>query len=94
VLKGFENLVKKIKSTKKLAEKEIVGIRIDVERIIRENSRDEEKIEHTLDRLFDFVLLGVGVKEFHDLNDFYFTFSPENAEDYRIIYKEVTEEEY
>jgi hypothetical protein len=94
VLKGFGNLVKKIKSTKKLAEKEIIGIRADVERIIRENSRDEDKIEHTLDRLFDFVLLGIGVKEFHELNDFYFTFNQQNADDYRIIYKEVTEEEY
>jgi hypothetical protein len=94
VLKGFGNLVKKLKSTKKLAEKEIVGIRIDVERIIKENSRDEEKIEHTLDNLLNLTLLGVGVKEFHELNDFYFTFNPQNADDYKIIYKEITEEEY
>ena len=40
------------------------------------------------------TLLGVGVKEFHELNNFYFTFNPQNADDYKIIYKEMTEEEY
>jgi hypothetical protein len=92
--KDLDNLIKKMKSIRKLAEKEIVGIKVDVERIIHEKSNDEEHIEHTLDNLLNLVLMGVGVKEFHELNDFYFTFNPENADDYKIIYKEITEEEY
>jgi hypothetical protein len=92
--KGWDSLIKRIKSVKKLAEKEIVGIRFEVEQIINEKSRDEKHIEHTLDNLLNLVLMGVGVKEFHQLNDFYFTFNPQNADDYKIVYKEMTEEEY
>jgi len=94
MLKERDDLIKKIKSGKKIAKKEIVGIQIDVEQIIKEKSPDEKHIEHTLDNLLNLIVLGIGIKEFHELNDFYFTINSQNAEDYKIIYEEMFEKKY
>jgi hypothetical protein len=92
--KDFGDLIKEVLGLKKLVKQEFVNVRADTEKIIHEKIKDEKYLEHTLDSLLNSILFGVGIKEFHELNDFYFTFNPENAEDYKMIYEEITEKEY
>jgi len=94
VEKDNEEIISEIKRIKKLAEKEIVCVQVDVERIINEDLKNEEQIEHTLDRLLNLILLGFGDKEFHKLNNFYSISNPQNAESYKIFYEEMFEEKY
>lgn len=90
----LEEIVQEIRNLRKFAGEEIVRVREDIKSLIHRESKEGECIENTLDHLLNLVLLGFGEKEFHELNDFYATFNPENAEDYRIIYEEMMEEKY
>ncbi|MEK6827430.1 MAG: hypothetical protein AABX99_03020 [Nanoarchaeota archaeon] len=90
----LENITRKINELRKIAKEEIVNVRKDIGLIIRDNKRDGREIENLLDHTLNLTLLGVGDKEFHELNDFYATFDLQGAEDYKIFYEEMTERKY
>ncbi len=90
----LEDLLNEIRKIKKIAETEIVNVRIEIESIIGNKSANRERIETTLDHLFNLILFGVGIKEFHELNDFYSAFDPQSAKSYKRFYETMIGEKY
>ncbi|MEK6913645.1 MAG: hypothetical protein AABW47_03160 [Nanoarchaeota archaeon] len=90
----LERSVRGVKDFRKFAEEEIILIRKDITSVISRKSKDGEHIEHTLDNLLSLIQLGVGSKEFHELNDFYATFCLQGAENYKKIYEELIKKKY
>ena len=90
----LERSARGVKDLRKFAEEEIIRLRKEIVSVIGRKLRDGEQIEHTLDHLLRLIELGVGSKEFHELNDFYATFCLQGAENYKKIYEEMTERKY
>ena len=90
----LEEITKEIREIKKIAKIEIVSVRVEMKSIIENQSMDRERIENTLDHLLNLILFGVGDKEFHELNDFYSAFDPQNAKSYIRFYETMIERKY
>lgn len=90
----LEKIIREIRELRKIAEEEIVNVNQSIKLIISENRKDKKDIEELLDHTLNLILLGVGDKEFHELNDFYSAFDSQTAEDYKRFYEEMIERKY
>ena len=62
-----------------------------IDDMIATGDRDERAIERILDTLLDYGYMGMGEKQFNRLVEYYGTFSPKYAEEYRGFYQELSE---
>ena len=89
----LDEIVVRLKSLKKLMEKELPYLQHEVKDILKSKSRAVDRIEKTLDVLLNYGQLGVGEDEFKRLNSHYASFNPENAKFYADSYKDMNEGE-
>lgn len=78
----------------KQAEQKLPLIQPTINWIVDNKIHNPRSIEKTLDTLLGFVSIGLGGEEYHKLNDFYSTFSPKNAKEYKKLYKKISGNEY
>lgn len=76
-----------------LLHKAAQGLAPEVERIIHADLRDEQEIEHALDRLLDCACTPEGLALFKSLCRHYYSFNPRAAAEYVNIYREMWDAE-
>ena len=71
----MDKSIKKLTDRIALVQKQIKAVlplvSREIEEIINERIDDSNRIEHLLDKLLDFSMLGVGQEDFHKLNGYY-----------------------
>lgn len=87
----LDEIVARLKSLKKLMEKELPYLQHEVNDILKSKSQAVDRIEKTLDVLLNYSQMGLGEEEFKRLNSHYASFNPENAKFYADHYKEMNE---
>ncbi len=81
-----DDIVRMTKMVQALMDLQLPALDQQINSILAEKRTDIEEIEQILDVLLDYGHLGVGKKEFFRLNNYYATFSPDNAKIYRGFY--------
>jgi cytoplasmic iron level regulating protein YaaA (DUF328/UPF0246 family) len=76
-----------------LREQGIAALAPVVEELVRSDSRDVQRIEHTLDQLQDLACLPEGLALFKTLCRHYWTLDPQATADYVNIYRELWDDE-
>lgn len=76
-----------------LREQGIATLAPVVEELVRSDSRDVQRIEHTLDPLLDLACLPEGLALFKTLCRHYWTLDPQATADYVNIYREMWDDE-
>jgi hypothetical protein len=92
--KEYQRLVDEIGLYIKKAEQAFLYVKPAVDWIINNKVTNQYRIEKTLDTILGFVQLGIGIEEYHKLNDFYSVINPKEAKAYREIYTKISEEKY
>ncbi len=84
-----QDLIQRIEKCKEDAQNSLPPLRLLIENIIVQRSQNIIEIEHTLDTLMDYALLGLGESEFRRLNSYYESVNKNNADFYRRSYQDM-----
>lgn len=76
-----------------LREQGIAALAPVVQELVRSGSRDEQRIEHTLDQVLDLACLPDGLALFKTLCRHYWTLDPQATADYVHAYREMWDDE-
>lgn len=84
-----EDMIKAIMDVKERAEAGLPAIRSEIADMIEKKETSTKRIEHLLDTLLDFTRIGMGDREFQQLNDYYAQVNREKAKQYAGFYQDV-----
>jgi hypothetical protein len=90
----YQRLVNEIRLFMKQAEQNFLLVKPAVDWIVEHQITSQTSIEKTLDTILGFVPIGIGIEEYHKLNDFYSTLYPKEAKEYKKLYKKICDEDY
>ncbi|HLD40385.1 MAG TPA: hypothetical protein VJB13_04555 [Candidatus Nanoarchaeia archaeon] len=84
-----QEFIQLIEQLQKKAQKNMPALKVLVGTILEKKVTDKIEIEHTLDTLLDYTMLGLGKEEFERLNDYYGSVNKDHANFYWRHYRDM-----